>query len=230
MISQAPNLLNISVIQASVFVDDGMGELKKDISNHVAMHVCQTSFDTVVIKAESFVIQPHEVKQCGVKVMGGRNIFDCLVTEWIGGTVTERGLNTCSSQESCEATRIVIPAASSFLEGWHAPEFSAPNDQGMVQKASLPQILYECGSGLIHDLSVNLVLLLEGFVAIPITHSFSSGLIGSIEELHKTHTLLDQSPCKDAVTSVSAFEVRGARISTRAIHTIGLQDMPGFTA
>jgi len=53
---------------------------------------------------------------------------------------------------------------------------------------------------------VNIVLLFQKFVSVPIARSLSTGLVGPVEELDKSNAFLDQPPCQDAISGKFRFE------------------------
>lgn len=70
------------------------------------------------------------------------------------------------------------------------------------------------------------VLFVEEFVSIPIADSFAAGLIGSIEELHKSNAFLDESTGQDTVFGIGCLEISN-RIAC-VVRAIELQDVVWF--
>jgi hypothetical protein len=71
------------------------------------------------------------------------------VSERVGGAIGEGGFDSSPCHPGGKARGIVIAATGPFLEGGHATEFSAPNDQGVFQKSSLLEVGNEGGCGLV---------------------------------------------------------------------------------
>ena len=80
------------------------------------------------------------MEHCGVKVVERVDIFDGLESEFIGGAMADAGLDTGSGQYGGETTGVVVAALGPFLEHRHAAEFSAPEDQSVLQQAALLEV------------------------------------------------------------------------------------------
>ena len=140
-----------------------------------------------------------------MEVIDRRDLFDGFVSKFVGSTVAQGGLDSRTGEPSGKSRRVVIAAVGSSLECRHAAEFGAPDDQGLLEESSLLEVTQESGGGLIEDFSVVCVLVFEYFVAVPIACSFSSDLVGSVEQLHESDPLFDEFACQDAVFGVGCF-------------------------
>ena len=105
--------------------------------NYVSVNVRQTAFQSVVVERETFVVQAYEVKQCCVEIVDRHFVDDGLETEFITFTIAEGPFHTGACQETGECAGIMITASPVRLQERHATEFRGPNDQGVLEKASL---------------------------------------------------------------------------------------------
>ena len=112
----------------------------EDFIDHMPVHVGKPTLEAVMEDGEAFVIQPQEVEHGGVEVVERVDIFDGLESEFIGGAMADAGLDTGSGQYGGETTGVVVAALGPFLEHRPAAEFSAPEDQGILQQAALLEV------------------------------------------------------------------------------------------
>ena len=109
--------------------------------------------------AEVFVVEAEEVEQGGVEVVEGVNVFHGLESEFVGGAMADAGFDAGAGQNGGEAAGIVVAAFGTFLEHRHAAEFGAPEDQSVLQQTALLEVSDQGCCGLIHDRTVDIVLL-----------------------------------------------------------------------
>jgi hypothetical protein len=116
-------------------------------------NACQAKIETLGSECKSLVIDAKQVKNGGVKVADMNRVVCCVVAEVIGRSVTEPGFDTTTGHPHGKATWMMI--ASSFwtiplsLACYAPTEFSAPNDESVVEHAASLEIHDECGTGLI---------------------------------------------------------------------------------
>ena len=113
---------------------------RKDLFYHMSMDIGKASFEAVVENGEAFMVEAEEVEHCGVEVMERVDVLNGLESEFIGGAMADAGLDTGSGQYGGETTGVVVAALGPFLEHRHAAEFSAPEDQGILQQAALLKV------------------------------------------------------------------------------------------
>ena len=68
----------------------------------MAVNIGQAALKTVVVKRESFVIQPEYMQNGGVDIVYRGDIFDRSVAEFIGGPIAERSFDPRTRQPACE--------------------------------------------------------------------------------------------------------------------------------
>ncbi len=193
------------------------------------MHVGESAFYAVVVKAEALVVEAEQVQDGGVEVVNRGDVFHRLVAELVGRAVAEAVLHAGSGEPRGEAGGVVIATArASSLESGHAAELGAPDDERVVEQTALLEVSEERGGRLVHDFPVLRVLLGEHSVSVPIAHAFAASLVGTIEELHKTHALLHEPTREDAVAGVGGLQVfhRVARL-IGAIHFQNVRGLGG---
>ncbi len=98
----------------------------------MAVNVGETVVAAAVSVRESLVIEAHQVQDGRVQVVDVDLVFHGVPTEVVGGPVDVPGPHPASSDPHGEPERMVLAPVVS-LRGWGAPEFPAPEDQGIVQ-------------------------------------------------------------------------------------------------
>ena len=79
-----------------------------------------------------------------MKVVDRDMVLGDLVAKFVGRSPACPTFDSCPSHPEGESLDVVIPSAS--LGHWGTAEFAAPDDQGILEKSSLLEVLYE-GSG-----------------------------------------------------------------------------------
>ena len=118
------------------------------------MHVRQSPFDTIVVIAKTLVIQSQQMQNRGMQVINRGDLFHGTMAKIISRPVTERRLNSCTSQSGREAGRIVVPTTGTLLESGHPSKFCAPHNQRILQQTSLFEVAEQSRCRLIKDRSV----------------------------------------------------------------------------
>lgn len=110
------------------------------------------------------------------------------------------------------------------MEGGHAAELGAENEERISEQSSPLEIEKERGGGLIEHFGVAWILRGDGLVAVPIADAFAHR-IRTIEDLHEADALLAQTTREDAIPRVTSLHsIRGI---IRAIH---FQNVRGLAA
>src|SRR4051812_32758313 len=142
--------------------------LGEDLRHDAAVHVRQAALDAVVVVAQALVIEAEEVEDGRVEVVDGRDPLDRLVAEVVGGAEAEAALHAGAGEPDGESVRVVVAAAGPFLEGGHPAEFGRPDDERVVEQAPPLEVADECRGGAVEDRRVDVVLLLELPVPVPV--------------------------------------------------------------
>ena len=167
----------------------------------MAVDVGQAAIDSVVAEGQAFVIEAEQVQDRRVQVVDRQDVFDGFETEFVGRAVADSAFDASSGEEGGKAVGIVISALGTFLEHRHTAELGTPHNQRVVEQPSLPHVVNQCRGWLIHDAAVNVVLLSQLLMTVPVQASAAG--VGPVEELHEANTFLDQSPREDAVFGVT---------------------------
>ncbi len=130
-------------------------QLDEYVFHHMSMDVGQSSFESVVIERQPFVIESHQVQERGVEVVDGGLVDGRFESELVAFAVAESLLHAGSGQEAGERTGVVIAAGSVGLQERHATEFGRPDDQRVFQQAALFHVGDQRGRRLIHDLGLH---------------------------------------------------------------------------
>ena len=115
------------------FAGSSGGLAFQKFTNDRSVNVGEASLNPVMIDAQSSVIQSNQVKECGMKIMGGNHFFSRLITEWIRGSMAVGGLNASACHEGCKPLWIVVASASTLLKRRHPSKFSAPYHKCMLE-------------------------------------------------------------------------------------------------
>ena len=107
-------------------------ELYQHVVDDMAMDVCETAFEAVVVVAQALVVQAEKVKYGGVKIIDSGDVLLGFPAEGICGAVGVAALYACAGQPTGEAVGVVIASARAFLEGRHAAKLGAPHDKGVL--------------------------------------------------------------------------------------------------
>ena len=109
------------------------------------MDVGEAALNAVVFKGELFVVEAEEVEHLGVQVMEGMDVFGCLESELICGTMADAGFDDGTGEDGGESAGLVVTAFGSFLEHGHAAKFGAPKNQRIIQHTAMLEVPDESG-------------------------------------------------------------------------------------
>ena len=126
--------------------------LSNDVVDNFSMHIGQTEVASRVAIGELFVLNAELVKDGGVEVVDVDSVFDGVYAELIGGAIHETSFDTSASHEHGKTSMVVVPASLFLvfvfadLGVWSPAKFTAPDDEGFVEKATVFQVVKEsCG-------------------------------------------------------------------------------------
>ena len=126
------------------------------------------------------------------------HVFDGAVSELVCCTIGEWGFDARTSHPAREPLSVVVAAGGALLKHRHPTELRAEHHQCLVQESTTFEICKHGGHRLVQDGAVNLVLLLEIAMAIPVADTFSHRVC-AVEDLHEANPTLDQPTRQDAV-------------------------------
>lgn len=117
------------------------------------MNIGQSEVSALKRKDQSFVINSHQVHQRGVKIVDLHAVFNNVHAVVIGLAILHASIDSGAGQPDRETVAVVIStvALSSqvALRIHRATEFTAPDNQRVIQHASRFQIVEECGGRLV---------------------------------------------------------------------------------
>src|SRR5205814_6208804 len=97
------------------------------------MHIGQPEIAAAVVEGEFLVIEAQQVKNRRVQIMHMHTVLNGVVSEFIGGAMNDAAFYTAASQPHAEPKAVMIPALGAFGSG-SAPEFAAPDHEGIIQE------------------------------------------------------------------------------------------------
>ena len=98
------------------------------------MHIGQPTLGTVVIKAQSLVIETEQVQHRRVQIINRCGVLNRFVAEPVRRAVAEAALHACARESDRKAVRIVITSARAFLKHRHAAELRHERDECVIQQ------------------------------------------------------------------------------------------------
>src|SRR2546425_1743949 len=116
--------------------------LSPDLFDYMSMHVGQAPVDSIVSKRELLVVDPQEVKDCGVHVVTIGRIFGHAEGPFVAFTVGYASLDAAPREPVRESVRVMVSALASLAAG-HASEFGRPENDGIIQQATGLEVLQQ---------------------------------------------------------------------------------------
>ena len=155
------------------------------------MDVGQAAVDAVVADGQSFVVDAQLVQYGRVQVMHMHRVPNDVVALVIGLTMHQAGFHSSPGEHVTEATRMMI-APAVFLRRLLvdcSTKLTSPDDQHLVEQASLQQVGDQAGRRVIG------VAALPGHVA----REVGVMIPAHVKQLDKPHIALSQPPGQQAV-------------------------------
>ena len=113
----------------------------------------ESLFEALVGKAHAFRVEAQQMQNGGLQVAHAHAILGDEVPEFIGRPKVESAFDTSAGHPDRETVRVMVAAKELgsvplFIQRC-AAEFAAPDDQRIVEKATLLEILDQCGNRLV---------------------------------------------------------------------------------
>src|SRR5262245_39233622 len=89
------------------------------------------------------MVDSHEMQDRRVEIVHVDPVADRIPSELIGGPVHHPAFDTAARDPHGEAVRMVVAAVAVSLGRWGAPELSAPEDPGFIEKPPRLEVLQE---------------------------------------------------------------------------------------
>lgn len=120
-----------------------------EIVHDMSMHIGQTEITSIIAIGEPFVIESQLVKEGGVQVVHMHLVLHGVVSEFIGGAVTESGFEAATGQPHGETARVVVASGAIVFRIGSAAKFTAPPDDGILEQSTGLEVCQQCGDRLI---------------------------------------------------------------------------------
>src|SRR5262249_926356 len=133
----------------------------------------------------------EQVKKGGVEVVDVDDVLNGVVAEFVRRAVGEAAFEAAAAEEHGKAFHVMVTtgAALVFLGHGGAAEFTAPDDDGVVEQAALFEVLDERGGGAVNVGGVLADVFDEIVVMVPI----------AVVELDETHAAFGEAARQETV-------------------------------
>ena len=113
------------------------------------MDVRQAIVPSGVSIGESFVIDSHEVEECGMKIVNVHRIADGFETEGVRLSVSAPSFHAAPGKPHEKSVRIMISSRAVFADG-RSSKFSSPDNESVVKQATFLEVAEQGGDGLVY--------------------------------------------------------------------------------
>ena len=128
------------------------------------------------------MIKTQQVQQRRVEIVNVYGIFAYVESEVVGRSVDVTAFDATAGEKHREGSIVVVAAIAALSHG-RATEFAAPDDEGIVEKAAVLEVLDESGDGLVGVLAVFRERFVQTAVLVP----------GFMEKLNEADVALNES-------------------------------------
>ncbi len=168
--------------------------------------------ESLVSVGEALVIDTEEVEHGGVEVTDVDDIVDRVVAEFVGCAVGGAGLDAAAGEPHGEAFDMVVAAFAAFFLGHgSAAEFSAPDDECVVEEAALFEVGEEGPGGFIGEWAADVHIFDEVAVVVP----------SAVVEVDEADAFFGEAAGEEAIGGVGAVAGLGS---------VHIEDVLGFVA
>jgi hypothetical protein len=107
--------------------------------HHFSGHICQAKVPAGVAVGKFRVVKSELVEESCVEIVNVDAVFDCVHTQFIGGTVGQSTFYTASGKEHGKpgvvmvATGFCLVLVFTDLGVWRASKFASPDDKGFIE-------------------------------------------------------------------------------------------------
>ena len=153
-------------------------------------HAGQALIEPLEFLRKPAVVDPHALEDGGIDGVEVDWVFDDVVGEVVGGTVHDASFDAAAGHPHAEVARVVIAsvgfAGQRALGVDGAAEFTAPDDEGVLEQAAAFEIDDEGGGCLVCVFTLIAERGREVVVLIPAT----------MEDLHGAHAAFEHAACE----------------------------------
>src|SRR6187431_341284 len=108
------------------------------------MHIRQTEIAAAESVRQPLMIQPKQMQNRSMQIMHGRNAFDGMHAKFIRSAKNGAALDAAPGEPHRESFRMMIATIASRRVR-RAAELARPDDQRLIEQATLLQILDQSG-------------------------------------------------------------------------------------
>ena len=134
--------------------------------DYFALDVGEADVAAGVAEGEFFVVEAEEGEDGGVEVVDVDGVFNGFVAVVVGGAVGEAWFGAAAGHPHGEAFGVVVASVGASAV-WGAAEFSAPDDEGVIEEPVGVEVVEEGGDGLIGGPTILAEFFGEILVLIP---------------------------------------------------------------
>ena len=109
-----------------------------------AMHIRQSSIDSVVAEGQAVMVDAQEVQDRGVQVVAVGLAFGGLPAPGVALAVSDSAFDSRAGQPGDGGAAVVV-AAGGTLGKWHAAEFGVPENECVFEQAPCLQVVKQAG-------------------------------------------------------------------------------------
>lgn len=161
--------------------------LSNDSFDDFSSNACEANIKALELGGKTMVIDAEQGQHGGVQIVDIDDVFHGSVAEFIGGAPGDAGLDAAPGHEDTETENVVIPPTA--LPHGGSAKLATPENERVLQEATLGEVLNESGGGLVHGLGTVFHPLLDVAVVVP----------GAVVELNHAHPALGETASQQAV-------------------------------
>ena len=173
--------------------------LGEHLLDHVAVDVGEAELAAHEAVCQAGMVETEQVEHSGLEVIYVDQVFENVQAEIIGFPNDLAGFDASAGHPHCEAVGVVIASGVGGVFGTAefrhrgATEFTAPDNEGIVEHAALLEVFDEGGHGLVRRLALLGEARVDGGVVIP----------GAVREHDEADAAFDHAASEQTVGSVS---------------------------
>ena len=144
------------------------------------VHTGQAEVEPLVLVGEPLGLNPELVEEGGVKIAHVHHVLLGIVAKFVGVSVGDSALDSSARHPDGKAFDVMIPSVA--LSHGGASEFSAPDNERIVEHAPLLEVLDEGGGALVNPFGHSGDRVLDPAVVIP----------SAVVKMNEAHAALGQ--------------------------------------
>src|SRR5437588_1994202 len=154
----------------------------------MSVDVGQPSVDAVVAEGQTLVVDPQEMKNGCVQIVAVGPASGSLVAELLAFPVADAAPDAGAGQPGDECATVMVTAGSALRER-HAAELGRPDDQRVLEQATLFQVAKKPGDRLIDAPGNERQFRGDVLVVVPVL----AWAAHAAPDLHEAHAALEKT-------------------------------------